>query len=179
MITLLEAFYYMFFTTAVFVYGIGISRALMISEHPRKLFNDTLKMLISISSSSAISYIVTRELLLPVNLGELYPFVSVLVFSTISIFIESVVRITTRKSSAEYAVAILSVLLGVGEGTSVFESVLISCLCVFSFLFAIFVLYMMRKKFSNRTGLVLICISLILIALHFWDVSWFATFGGI
>ena len=177
MLALLELFIYLFFTSAVFVYGLGMNRAFTISEHPRKLFNGTLKMLISISSSTAISFIVAKEVLLPVRLTEVYPLAAVLVFSTISIFIESVVRITTKKSSAEYTASILSVLLGVGEGTSVLEAVIISCLCVFSFLLAILILYMLRKKFSNKTGLVLISISVILVALHFWNASWFACFG--
>lgn len=179
MIALLELFYYVAFTSIVFVYGVGINRAMTISEHPRKLFNGALKMFISVSSSTAISYIVAREVLSPVHLTELFPLIVVLVFSTISIFIESVVRITTKKSTAEYTASILSVILGVGEGASVLESVFIACLCVVSFLFAIFVLYVLRRKFSNKTGLVLISISVILLALQFIDVSWFSLLGGV
>ena len=130
MMALLELFYYTFFTSVVFVYGLGINRAMTISEHPRKLFNGALKMFISVSSSTAISYLVASEVLIPVRLSEVYPLVAVLVFATISIFIESVVRITTKKSTAEYTASILSVLLGVAEGTSVLEAVLISCFCV-------------------------------------------------
>ncbi|MBP5158126.1 MAG: hypothetical protein ILP18_09680 [Treponema sp.] len=177
MIAVLELFCYLFFTSAVFVYGLGMNRAFTISEHPRKLFNDVLKMLLSISSSTAISFLVASKILLPVHLTEAYPLVAVLVFSTISIFIESVVRITTKKSSAEYTASILSVLLGVGEGSSVLDAVMISCMCVFSFLAAILILYMLRKKFANKAGLVLISISIILVVLHFWNVSWFACFG--
>ncbi len=179
MVAVLEIFYYLFFTSVVFVYGIGINRAFTISEHPRKLFNGALKMFISISSSTAISYMVASKVLLPVHLTEVYPFVAVLVFSTISIFIESVVRITTKKSAAEYTVAILSVLLGIGEGSTGLEAVMIYCSCVFSFLISIFVLYVIRKRFSNKAALVLISISIILLALHFVNVSWFACVGGI
>ena len=178
MSAVLEVFYYLFFTSVVFVYGVGINRALTISEHPRKLFNGALKMFISVSSSTAISYMVASRVLLPVHLTEAYPVVAVLVFSTISIFIESVVRITTKKSAAEYTVSILSVLLGIAEGSSVLEAVMVSCLCVFSFLLSIFVLYVIRKKFSNRTALVLISVSVILLALHFVNVSWFSVFIG-
>ena len=178
MLIVLEFFYYVFFASAVFVYGIGMNRAFMISEHPRKLFNGALKMFISVSSSTAISYLVASKVLLHVHLTEMYPLIAVLIFSAISIFIESVVRITTRKSASEYTVSILSVLLGIGEGASVLEAVLISCFSIFAFLISIFVLYMIRKKFSNKVGLVLISISIILLALHFVNVSWFAYLGG-
>ena len=179
MMALLELLYYVAFTSVVFVYGLGINRAMTISEHPRKLFNGALKMFIRVSSSTAISYLVAGEVLAPVHLAEMYPLIAVLVFSTISIFIESVVRITTKKSTAEYTASILSVLLGVGEGASVLEAVLIACFCVISFLFAILVLYMLRKKFYNKLGLVLISISVILLTLHFVDVSWFSFFGEV
>ena len=178
MVILLEFFYYVFFASAVFAYGIGMNRAFMISEHPRKLFNGALKMFISVSSSTAIGYLVAGNVLLPVHMTELYPLVAVLIFSSISIFIESVVRITTKKSASEYTVSILSVLLGISEGTSVLEAVLISCFSIFAFLISIFVLYVIRKKFSNKIGLVLISISVILLALHFVNVSWFSHVGG-
>ena len=178
MVLLLEFFYYVFFASVVFVYGIGMNRAFMISEHPRKLFNGALKMFISVSSSTAISYRVASRVLLPVHLTEIYPLVAVLIFSAISIFIESVVRITTKKSASEYTVSILSVLLGINEGATILEAVLVSCFCICAFLISIFVLYMIRKKFSNKVGLVLISISIILLTLHFVNVSWFASLGG-
>ena len=178
MILVLEFFYYVFFASVVFVYGIGMNRAFMISEHPRKLFNGALKMFISVSSSTAISYLVADRILLRVHMTELYPLVAVLIFSSISIFIESVVRITTKKSTSEYTVSILSVLLGISEGATILEAVLISCFSICAFLISIFVLYMIRKKFSNKVGLVLISISVILLALHFVNVSWFSYVGG-
>ncbi len=178
MVQLLEFFYYVFFASVVFVYGIGMNRAFMISEHPRKLFNGALKMFISVSSSTAISYLVASRVLLPVHLTEIYPLVAVLIFSAISIFIESVIRITTKKSASEYTVSILSVLLGINEGATILEAVLVSCFCICAFLISIFVLYTIRKKFSNKVGLVLISISIILLTLHFVNVSWFASLGG-
>ncbi len=179
MMLLTDFFFYVLFAASVFVYGIGINRSFSISEHPRKLLNGAIKMFISISSSSAITYLIAVKILLPVHLTEAYPLAAVLVFSTISIFIESVVRITTKKSAAEYTVAILSVLLGVNESSSLFECVVISCFCAVSFLISILVFYMLRKKFANKAAVIIISLCIIIIAMHFWNVSWFSNFGGI
>ncbi len=167
-------FYYVFFASAVFIYGIGVNRSLTISEHPRKFFKGCIKLIISVSASTALTYLVLSKILMRASLTEVYPFVAVLIFSSISIFIESVVRITSKNSMSEYAVAVLSVLLGINESISIFESVIISLFCILSFFVAIIVMNFLRKKFNNSTRSIAASIAIILIIALFWNVSWFA-----
>ncbi len=170
--------YYIIYTSALCFYGIGSNRALSICEHPRQLWGSAVKMLLTISSSTALTYLVAAKVLLPANLTEVYPFAAVLIFSSISIFIESIIRVATRHSASEYTVSLLSVLLGVNESTSVFESVVIACLCELSFFFCIFLLYAVRRRIGDKQNLLIVSLAIIIIILTAWNVSWLNQ-GGI
>ena len=170
--------YYVVYTSALCFYGIGANRALVISEHPRKLLGAAVRMLLAISSSAALTYLVAAKVLLRANLMELYPFAAVLIFSCISIFIESIIRVATGHSASEYTVSLLAVLMAVNESTSVLESVVIACLCECSFFFCIILLYAIRRRIGDRQNLLIISLAIIIIILLAWNVSWINQ-GGI
>ena len=179
-------FYYVIYSSVVIVYGVGIKRALIISKTPRFLALDIFKMLITVSATSALSYLVVSKILILPGLIEIYPFVCVLIFCVISVFAESIIRITARISKAEYAVSILIVLLCVNESVSLAECVLNSCFCVFSFFLFVLILYAVRKRtelshptenFQNLS-LLLISLAIMILILLTWNVSWLNTGVG-
>lgn len=178
--------YYLIYASALLIYGIGINRSVLLSSSPRHMLRGCLKMLLSVSASSSLTYLIVMNLLHPVRLTELYPFVAVLVYAVISIFIESVIRITSKKSATEYTVSVLAILLGVNESISLLDCVVNSCFCVLSCFMFLPVLYAVRKrtevfrpKEDKKTDfLLLLSIAVIMIILLVWNVSWLNQ-GGI
>jgi len=173
-------FYYVLYSSAILVYGIGINKANMLTETTSTVLIEGLKMILSVVGTATLTYLISYSLLLPVNLMELYPFVAVLIFAFISIIIESFVRITAKKNTAGYGVSVLCVLLAVSESTSLSECVLISCFCVFSFYLLVPFLYAIRKRIEvsrpmeefENSSLIYISIAIIMIILLAWNVSW-------
>ena len=67
-------FYYISYASIVLVYGIGMERAVYLSGNKNPLWLKAIKMLITASSVSALSYLFVNSLLVPAELSELYPF---------------------------------------------------------------------------------------------------------
>lgn len=173
-------FYYALYTSALFIYGIGINRAVLVSKKPQHIFIDCVKMLCTVSAASVLTYLIVDKLLVKSNLTELYPFVAVLIFATISVFIEAVVRISARISMAEYTVSLLCILIGVNESVSLGECVLNSCFCVCAYFISIPLLYAVRKRIElsrptnsfQNLSLLFISIAVLMVLLLVWNVSW-------
>lgn len=175
-----DFFYYALYTSAVLIYGIGINRATIISEKPENYALLFVKMLITVISSAVLTYIIDLYLLIPVHLTELFPFVSVLIFSGVSVFIESIIRITSKTNAAELAVSLLTVILAVNESISLEQCVIISCFCTLSFYIFVPFLYAIQKRIEitrpatdfRNSSLLIISIALIILSLVAWNVSW-------
>ncbi|MCH5290944.1 MAG: hypothetical protein J1D88_04170 [Treponema sp.] len=172
--------YYCLYTSVVLVYGIGINRATVLCVNSRHLVLYAIKMLLSVSATATLVYLIAVHLLIPVRLLELFPFVAVLIFAVIAMFIESIVRITARTNASEFGVSMLCILLSVNESTSLGECVVNACLCALSFFCFIPFLYAIRKRVEiSGTGkqfenlsLIFISVALIMIAMLVWNVSW-------
>ena len=172
--------YYALYTSAVLVYGIGINKATVLCEKPRNVILYLIKMIITVVTSSVLSYLATVYLLVPVHCTEIFPFACVLIFSVISVFVEALVRITAKTSAAEFAVSMLCVILAVNESSSLVTCLIISFSCVLSFFIFIPFLYAIQKRIEiarpatdfRNTSLIIISIALIMITLIVWNVSW-------
>ena len=180
MAILSDFFFYCFYASAVFLYGIGLNRAVLLSKKPKYLFWDCVKMLIATTSSVSLSYLVVQNSLCKVNLAELYPFVAVLIFCAISVFIEAIVRIAAKISMAEYTVSVLSILLSLNECTSLAQCVLKTCFCVLAFYICIPFLFALRKRIElshpsksfKNLSLLFISIAVLFLLLLTVNVSW-------
>jgi electron transport complex protein RnfA len=175
-----DILYYLIYTSAVLIYGIGTNRATVVCLKPNHIVLYFVKMIITVSCSTALIYLLTKSLLIPISIAELYPFIAVLVFSAVSVFIESLIRITSKITAAEFGVSLLCVLLAVNESTSLVQSVLIACLCTVSFYLFVPVIYSIRKRIEigrpasdfENSSLILISVAIIMIVLVVWNVSW-------
>lgn len=175
-----DIMYYFMYTSAVLIYGIGINRTTVVCQKPENILLYFVKMLITVSTSTALVFLLTKSLLVPVGICELYPFITVLVFSAISVFIESLIRITSKTTAAEFAVSLLCVLLAVNEGSSIGQSVIISCICTVSFYFFVPILYSIRKRIEiahpagdfENASLIMISVAIVMLALIVWNISW-------
>ena len=173
-------FYYIFYSSVVLIYGIGIERSFFLSKKKHDIFIKMTKMILCVSSTSALSYLIVNWLLVPSDLAELYPFVVILLFLAISVFIEAIIRITARISAVESGIAIMFVLIGLTESNSFGECVFISCLSIISFFVVVpFVFAITRRNDLNRkkleyekTGFLLVSIAIIMFIVLSWNVSW-------
>lgn len=173
-------FYYVFYASAVFIYGAGIDRAVSLVDKRRHLALKASKMIICTSSTSALSYLFVNGLLVPADLGELYPFAVVLIFSAISVFTEAIIRITAKVNAAEFGVTLLFIFIALSESASLSGCVFISCVCVLSFFLCIPLLYVVSRRIEleerrhehEKTMIVLASVAVIAIILLCWNVSW-------
>ncbi len=173
--------YYIFYSSAVLFYGIGLNRSAVACVDMKGQFMKGIKSLFTVTSSAVLSYLVCKSLLVPYSLSELYPFVCALIYISISVFYESIVRITSRNSSAEFSISLLSILLSVNEGTSLLRVTIISLSCVLSFYLFVPILHAIfrrieageRAKDFSESALVFLSMAVILLALFAWNVSWF------
>lgn len=172
--------YYVFFSSIVFVYGIGIERSIVLSKKQHDIMLKALKMMICVSSTTALSYMVVCWLLVPVDLAELYPFVVILFFLAISVFVEAIIRITAKISAVESVITLMFIFIGLSESNSFGESVFISILCVFAFFMIIpFIIAITRRNELNgrkqeyeKNGFLLISIVIVMFILLSWNVTW-------
>ncbi len=175
------AFYYIFFSSAVILYGVGLNSASIICDSLHELFIPVIKILVNIILTSILSWLVIKYFLIPLNLAELYPLVSLLIFIAISVLVETVVRITTGKVTSEFSLTFLIILLALNESLNIVDVVLI-CSCSFiSFLILIPILYSIKKRIrivgnsqihGNERSLILVSIAIIVTVLAIGNVSW-------
>ncbi len=172
--------YYSIFASAVLIYGIGLSR--MVELPVTKLRNPLfyVKAMVSILSTSVLSCIVTRNILMPLGIIELFPFIAFLIFIGINAFLESLVRITTGTSTVEFSVSFIIVILSILESASILDSLMICFSCFLSLLTITPLCLIFKKRFcSNGTKLsdsffsvFLIFLGCIILLLSIWDIGW-------
>jgi Na+-translocating ferredoxin:NAD+ oxidoreductase RnfA subunit len=173
-------FYYVLTASAVLIYGVGLSRVVPASHSMDGMFLSALKMYIVVPSTAVIGWLLVMNILLPAGLAQMFPFICVLLFLSISTFCETLIRITAGRSTAEFSISFLFSLIAVNESTTLTEVLVISLCCVTSFYILVPVLYAMRKRmefcclvndFKNES-LIYIGIAVIILTLSAWNISW-------
>ena len=175
-------FYYVFYCSAVLLYGIGMNReTVLISSIDKNLFQFIIKCYIATLCSSALSWLAVMNLLVPANLIELYPLLALLIFIVIAVFIEMLMRITTGFKTSEFAVSYLIVLLALNESTSIIEVLVITASCMTAFVILLPVLFALQRRsiiaHPHDTKIdekmpVMFAMAMILLCLAVWNVSW-------
>lgn len=173
-------FYYIFFSSVLLIYGIGIERSVTLSKKKHDILIKAVKMLICVSSTSALSYLIVNGVLIPADLGELYPFIVILFFLAISVFIEAIIRITIKISAVESGISLMFIFIGLTESNNFGECVYISCLSIFSFLFSIpFAISISRRMELNgrkqefeKNSFILISFAIVMLMVLSWNVTW-------
>lgn len=175
-----DFFYYLFYSSIVIVYGIGINRATILCENPKDMFLKFMKMLVSVCGTAVITYTIVSKLLIKHNLAELFPVIAIFLYSCISVFIEAIIRLTAKKNTADFAVSFLIILLSVNESSSLLQCFIICILSTISFYVFIPFLYSIRKrieiaypsKYFKNSSLLFISIGVIIIVLLSYGASW-------
>ena len=173
-----------FLFTSVCLYGIGMNRAIVLSQNMKGIFLGYFKSLLTTTSSVALSYLLIQGIIVPIGMQELYPIICILVFIFSASFFEVIIRLTTKIDVAELSVSFMSVVLAINESINLAESVLFVICCITSFYLLVPVLYGMRKRNESANSIYIFKNSLVLLgfaALILWllvfDVSWLS--GGL
>lgn len=174
--------YYTFVSSAVLIYGIGLNRSTVISRSVTKELTARLfKCIFTVLSTTVVSWIITRQLLVPTGLTELYPLLALLLFIAFASFIEILIRITTGFITSEFAVAYLIIILSLNESTTLLEAMLISVSCILSLAILVPVLFALRKRIEitrfrtetrKKKSLIMLSLAVIIISLAAWNISW-------
>jgi Na+-translocating ferredoxin:NAD+ oxidoreductase RnfA subunit len=175
--------YYLFYCSIVLLYGIGLNHATAAAKKPSLWLLHFTKAIITVPVTTVLSWLFIKVILTPCRLSELYPLVCILIFIAVSVFSEIFIRITTGKSTAEFTVSFLSVLLSINEGSSLFFAFIISLFCVLSFYLLLPFIYALNKRIEvtgaisdfKKNILILLSLAAVMIILDGWNVSWLST----
>ena len=178
---IIEAFaFYSLFCSAVFVYGVGTLQAAELSLARKKIALSAIKSLCSVITAISLTYSFSQFLLIPLKIAELYPLAALLLFMAASVFFEIIFQLSSKKSSAEFSVSFLTVLLSVNEGESLLSAVAIATCCLASYYILIPFLFTFTNKLSSTKNTdtfrqktsVFLCMVILMMALFALNLSW-------
>lgn len=173
--------YYVFFASAVALYGVGLNSATIICDSFHKITTLLIKTLLTILSASCLSWLLCHYFLVPLSLEELYPLFSLLIFIIVSLFFEALMRIVTKKITSDFSLSYMIILLALNESLNIFDVILITISSYVSFVVLIPVLYSIKKRIDivgdlnvhgNKKSLILVSIAIIITVIAVGNVTW-------
>lgn len=181
-VMLSNIFYYLFYSSAVLIYGVGLDKLVRESKKPRHLWVEFCGTVICVMGSVLLTYLVKTQML-KINMGELAPFVAVLMFLLINVFLNLVVKLSSGTSISEYTLSLLCVIFGICESGSILDCLLNSFLCVVSFYLTVPIIHALRKRIEmngpndgiRNLALLFMSLAVAMLALISWNVSWMSS----
>lgn len=169
--------FYTFFASVILFIGIGTNKVIDLNLDKLKSFTYCSKIILSILFSSLTGWFVTKGILVPLKIAELFPLVCFLIYVCIDSFFEALIRLTTGKSAAEFIFSYLVILLSISEGFSVLNVLIISVSCLCSFVGIIPFIMAFKKRNSDTKSDIIFCrlflyLALLILAISVWDIAW-------
>lgn len=172
--------YYIASASAVLFYGIGINRTISIKDNFSDSVVSCFKALLTGAAVAAVSYLVTMWLLVPVHLTEIFPLLTIVIFLIFTTLSEIFIGIGLSNSPTEFTIPLLSVFLGINEGSSIGFAVIITCTCIISFYLLVIVFHVVNERirfYTTDAGLktyavLLLCLAAAIIAISGCNSSW-------
>ncbi len=173
--------FYTIFSSVILIYGVGLNTATIVCDSFKSLALPVVKVVSAILGSSAVSWAAVKYILVPLGITAIYPLVAILVFFSISVFLEVLIRIVTGRVASEYNFSFLIVILSLNESVGILDVLLISFSSIFAFVFLLPLLYSLKNRIDiagntavhgNRKALLLVSIAVLVLALLSGNVSW-------
>ena len=173
-------FFYVLVSSAVFVYGIGLNKIIVFTKKPKDILFFFSKEIITILLSLCLCWPITKGILVPNGLAELYPFFCFFIIYIISIVITELAAHFLKKNVTGFYFSYCVLLLAINEGISFGNAILVSLGCILSFFCMLPVIYAVRWKMKSsqqyisfkETAMLFLCIAVILFMLFSFNVSW-------
>jgi len=173
--------YYIFFASAVALYGVGFNSATILCDSFHKIHTLLIKTLVTILSTTCISWLIMKFFLVPLKLEELYPLFCLIVFIILSIFIEALMRIVAKKVTSDFSLSYMIIILAINESLNILDVILITVCSYISFIILIPILYSLKKRIEivgdlnvhgNKKSLILVSIAIIIATIAVGNVTW-------
>lgn len=173
-------YFYMLFTSAVFMYGIGLRKVVVVSNNINHYLAWFSRTLVSTVVTLCAVWFITTSFLSPFGLTELFPFFAIIMTILICQFTYELWNLLAKLDTPEFGLTFCTVILAVSEGTSFVDALAIAVSSVLAFYLGAPLLYTFRWRMqysdSNlifRGGsLVFFSISVMLLVLFGINVSW-------
>lgn len=175
--------FYILFCSSVLIYGIGFNRESVMCDNPRHVLFSAIKSYLCVILSFMLCFGLNSSLLLPLGIVEVYPLIAVLVYVIITVFLEIVIQIATKRTSSEFAVSYLTLILALNECTGFIDGILICAGCLTCFYILIPMLFAAEKRMKSsstsskfkRKSLIFLCMVVIMVAFYSFNISWMNT----
>ncbi len=180
MLYLSTFFYYTLFASTVLIYGIGINSIADLGISKMNSLTFFLKAVISILSTSILTWLITNYILVPLKLVELFPLLAFLIFVSLSTLLEAINRVITGTSTSEFIVSFLIVLISILESTSLLSTIIICLSCFTSLIILVPFCYTFKNRITNNGhkldekyySLFFVFLALLVLLILVWDISW-------
>ncbi len=175
--------YYTLFSSILLIYGVGLNKIVEIGITKFNSLVFYLKAVFTIFSTSILTWLVTNYILVPINMIELFPLISLLIFTCISTFIDVLVRLTTGTTVPEFAISFFIILISIFESTSILYTMLI---CFSSFV-ALLIIVPFSITFKKRVcsngqrldnkyySLFFMFLAILILMISVFDINWLQT----
>lgn len=175
--------FYILFCSSVLIYGIGFNRESVMCDYPKSVLFTAIKSYACVIISFLLCYFLNNALLSPLGIIEVFPFFALLIYIIITVFFELLIQITTKKSSSEFAISFLTLILALNEGITIVDGILVCAGALTCFYLLIPVLYAAEKRMLTtqrstvikRNSLFFLCMVIIMLALYSFNISWLNT----
>ena len=171
--------HYLCFASAIFIYGIGATKLADYSKFTTKTVLFFIKLIVSVSITSVLSFLIANKILVKIGMLELFPLVCFFVYACINILTEALVRITIGADSAEFIISYLIVLLSVSEGINLLDTIIIAESCIAAFIIIKPLVSAFHHRLSSELILnekyycrLFLFIALIIFIISAWDSMW-------
>jgi Na+-translocating ferredoxin:NAD+ oxidoreductase RnfA subunit len=172
--------YYLLFSSIVLVHGICLDWIIFKSENAAEIPLFLIKNVVCVCGASILTALLVQGVFAPIGITALMPLAALLVFATISVFGESLIRITAKRSVAEFTVPFLCVLFSLYETSSPAGAILWSLCAILTYYLLIAVFYCLRKRleasnppaFFAHGSLLLLSIAVIMLIVFSLAGSW-------
>lgn len=172
--------YYILSSSIILYYGVGVNRIITLKKKTSAYILSLLKALIITCSTSSVCYLLNYFLLIPLQINEIFPFFTALVFVLISFGLHSLIKTGSFDLAEDYVVPFMIILISLNEGGTILTCLFINISSVFSFYLLLLILISTRRRFNlyqSEKGfkpyyIMLITICILFIAVYSINASW-------
>lgn len=173
--------HYFIFSSVILIYGIGLNNSIIQYDSFSGLKLYFVKSILTVLSTVSLTWVIIQQFLVPLRITELFPIAAVLIFMAISIFLETMIRITTRSVTSDFCFSFLIVILALNESISILDTIAVSIASLLSFIVLLPVLYTVKCRLDiaetaehpeNVKSLLMITLAVIIMIISAGNISW-------
>ncbi|MCR4580436.1 MAG: hypothetical protein K5681_08820 [Treponema sp.] len=177
--------YYTLFSSIVLFYGLGLNQFSIIGDKSPMQIIFFFKSLLTIISTTILTYLTVSFILVPLELVEIFPIICLLIFIAFNSFAEGLIRLTTGTETTEFVLSFLIVLLAIYQSSTILDTLTICFSSICGFIILIPFIHAFRGRLKNYDEAYLkryMClfffyIAILLLIISVFDISWLN--GGI